>query len=72
LEKANIISPYNRSIAHSFSELALRKAELAKSPLEKQKYRQESRKLSQELISKEHPDEYPYHTSLVQIRFLKE
>lgn len=69
LEKATILlqqayksAPYNRAIAHSLSELALKKAETSTNEIEKEKYLKESKKISEEIISKGSFTSYPYHT----------
>jgi tetratricopeptide (TPR) repeat protein len=62
LQKAHKQEPYNKAIAHSLSELALRKAEKASTPLERNKLRQESRMISHELASRHSITPHPYHT----------
>jgi tetratricopeptide (TPR) repeat protein len=62
LQKAHKQEPYNKAIAHSLSELALKKAEKASTPLERNKLRQESRMISHELVSKHSITPHPYHT----------
>jgi hypothetical protein len=62
LQKAHKQEPYNKAIAHSLSELALKKAEKASTSLERNKFRQESRMISHELASKHSITPHPYHT----------
>lgn len=62
LQKAYKIAPYNKAISHSLSELALKKADKASTQLEKNKFRQESKDIAYQLISKDPISGHPYHT----------
>lgn len=62
LQKAHKLAPGNRSIAHSLSELALKKSEIANTVLEKKKYRNDARKIARDLIDKEDVTSHSYHT----------
>jgi len=62
LQKAHKIVPKNVVIAHSLSELALKKSNKATNPLEKIKFREESRKISLELAGKGSMTGHPQHT----------
>lgn len=64
LQKAYKKAPHNKALAHSLSELALKKAESSSSDLERDKYLQESKKISASLISRGSVSAYPYHTIL--------
>jgi tetratricopeptide (TPR) repeat protein len=63
LQKAfkNATMAQKNIIAHSLSELALRKSEKAPTHVEKSKYRNESRKVAQELVATS-MTEHPIHT----------
>ena len=54
--------PWSKSIAHSLSELALKKAESASHVLEKNKFRQESRAIAQKIVSDDAISPHPFHT----------
>lgn len=62
LLKAHKLAPYSKSIAHSLSELALKRADKSSTELEKKKYFQESKDLALEQISKGTYTAHPYHT----------
>ena len=62
LEQALELSPKNRSIMHSLSELSLRRSEEAKNPIERSKFRDDARQRAIELIQSRHISAYPYHT----------
>ena len=62
LEKAHGEAPFSRPIAHSLSELALKRAEGATSSLERARYRDEARATAAELALKDPISAYPHHT----------
>ncbi len=62
LQRAYKQAPFNKALAHSLSELALKKAESSSSDVEKSKYLQEAKKISAELIAKGTVTAHPYHT----------
>lgn len=62
LLKAQKKAPYNKAITHSLSVLALRKAENAKTALERNKYIEDSRRIALELTSSGTISAHPYHT----------
>lgn len=62
LEKAHALAPYYKPITHSLSVLALRRSETAKNELEKRKFRDDSKKLANELISEGAFSPHPFHT----------
>ncbi|MFV9645489.1 MAG: SIR2 family protein [Desulfobacterales bacterium] len=64
LQKAHKMAPHIRSISHSLSELALKKAERAGSFIEKNKYRQEARTIAVQLIQNSSIKSHPIHTLL--------
>lgn len=73
LKKAHDLAPYNRAIAHSLSELALKRAEQSTSELEKSKYRNESKIIAESLISRNNPTSHAYHTLIkIDVGELKE
>ncbi len=65
LEKSSKIAPHYKPVKHSLAVLASKKAEQAKIPLEKKKYRDDSKKLAIELISDGTYSAHPYHTLIV-------
>jgi hypothetical protein len=58
------LSPRNKSISHSLSELALRRAERSNNSLEREKFRNESRKIAEGLIHDHYKTSHPFHTIL--------
>ena len=62
LQEAYNQAPYNRAIAHSLSELALKRAEVAKTDVEKNKHIKESKSIASKLISAGSISPYPHHT----------
>ena len=62
LQQAHKLAPYNKAIAHSLAELSSKKADKASKPLEKKKFRQESRKIALEIISGDALTSPAYHT----------
>ncbi len=62
LETAHSLASYDKAIAHSLSILALNKASRAGTELEKNKLRGESKRISNQLISKGTITSHPYHT----------
>lgn len=63
LQKAYKIAPHIKSISHSLSELALRKADNSEKAIEKHKYRNESRSIVLEIIrSGNNQSGHAYHT----------
>jgi len=62
LQRAYKIAPYNKAIAHSLAELALKKADRASTILEKSKLRRESREIALRILSKGSLSAYSYHT----------
>lgn len=55
------LDPTSRAFKHSLSELALKRSELARSPLEAESYRREAARVASELASSG-TSSYPYHT----------
>jgi tetratricopeptide (TPR) repeat protein/cold shock CspA family protein len=66
LQTAHNMAAWSQQISHSLSVLALRKAAKAKSDLEKNKYRQESRSIAEGLTKRGIVSAYPFQT-LIQI-----
>jgi tetratricopeptide (TPR) repeat protein len=64
LEKAHKMAPHIRSISHSLSELALKKAERASSSIEKNKYRQQAKTIAVQLTQNSSIKSHPIHTLL--------
>jgi len=64
LEQASKKSPRNRSIKHSKAELALKRSENAKTSLERQRWINECRTVSSELIKLDNKSPHPQHTLL--------
>jgi len=64
LQKAYKMAPHIRSISHSLSELALKKAERASSSIEKNKYRQQAKTIAVQLTQNSSINSYPIHTLL--------
>jgi len=62
LQKAYKKAHWSKSIAHSLSELALKKAEKATSLVEKSKFRQESQSIALRIASDDLISAYPFHT----------
>lgn len=62
LQIAYKLAPKNTAIAHSLSELALKKAERSSSDLEKKKYRKESKRIASKLASAQSLTPHPFHT----------
>lgn len=62
LELANRLSPKNRMILHSLSELSLKRSEKSKNSVEKAKLREDARRQSIDLIHSGQISSYPYHT----------
>ena len=62
LNEADRLNPGNQAILHSYSELELRKAEAANSPLEKQVHLGESQRLANRVISGSVQSSYAFHT----------
>lgn len=62
LRKSITIQPSSKVIKHSLSEWALKKAEKAKTELEKTKYKRESKKIAKELTQGEIVTAHPFHT----------
>ncbi|GAI32097.1 unnamed protein product, partial [marine sediment metagenome] len=62
LQKAYKIAPKNKAIIHSLSELALKKAEKSLSPLEKKKFRAQSKQLVTKLLSDFDITPHSFHT----------
>jgi len=64
LQYANKIDPNNRIIAHSLSELSLKKAEKSQNSIEKQKYLDDARAKATSLSARSYDKERPTHTIL--------
>ena len=64
LQKAHKMAPHIRSISHSLSELALKKAERANSSIEKKKYRQQAKTIALQLTQNSSIKSHPIHTLL--------
>lgn len=62
LQRAYKLAPYNRAIAHSLAELARRKAQSAKTDLEKHKFRAEAQDIASRLIREDSVSSHSYHT----------
>ena len=62
LEKAYDIAPHNSALAHSMSVLDYQKSKKARNNLEKNKYREDSKKIALDLITSNATTSHPYHT----------
>jgi hypothetical protein len=62
LQKANKLAPKNEHIMHSLSVLAQKRAENAKTAIEKKKYMDESRRIAAAIIAQGSISPHPYHT----------
>jgi tetratricopeptide (TPR) repeat protein len=62
LQRAYKKMSWSKSIAHSLSELALKKADKASNLLEKNKFRQESQAIAQKIVSDDAISPHPLHT----------
>lgn len=74
LKEAHEISPNNVSISHSLAEVSYRRAESAKTVLEKNQYLTHAKKLCEDILKKSKEEPYAYHTllkiSLIKLREL--
>ncbi len=64
LQKAHKMAPHIPSISHSLAELNLKKAESAKSYIEKNKYREQAKKIAMQLAQNSTMQSHPTHTLL--------
>ena len=62
LEKAYELAPWSLHISHSIATLELNRANNASSMIEKKKRREESRKITMELVNKNPNESYAHHT----------
>jgi tetratricopeptide (TPR) repeat protein len=62
LTEAHRLAPWSEPIGHSLAEVAFRKSERARSEVEKNKYRRESKELAAEIASKNKNYPHPFHT----------
>lgn len=62
LEKAYDIAPHNSALAHSMSVLDYQKSKKARNIIEKNKYREDSKKIALDLITNNATTSHPYHT----------
>ena len=76
LSHARQLAPHDRTIMHSFAELALRRGETAKTPVESQSYLAEAKKLAVALADTQATNSHGHHTlakiALVKLRSLLE
>jgi len=70
LKIANNMDPTDVTISHSLAEVSLKKAEVSKISIERNKYLDEAEELCRNIIKKEKDQSYSYHT-LLKIELLK-
>ncbi len=62
LGRAHQLAPYDKTVTHSLAELALRRAEASKTPIQFEQHLLESTKLARSLTGRQATDSHGYHT----------